>query len=113
MNTVQCHPPLTVGASGSCIVIVKLLVPGGGAVKVRAGEQLPQWHPKPFKIWPGGIVAPSANIGLVTIKSPLASARRAGSIRIASRIKKRGCMAGLFLFTHLRQRRQSWKLSQS
>ena len=47
-KTTQCHHPLPVGASGSYIVIAKLLVPSGAFSQESCGDLFSPSHPKPL-----------------------------------------------------------------
>src|ERR1700722_10674764 len=48
LNTTQCQKPLPVGASGSKLVMAKLLVPLGAPLQLKDGEILPPLQPKPY-----------------------------------------------------------------
>ena len=47
-NITQCHHPLPVGASGSYMVIAKLLVPAGALLYDSCGEMFSPEHPNPL-----------------------------------------------------------------
>src|SRR5437016_13060916 len=74
LNTIQCHHPLPVGASGSYTVTAKLLVPAGGFFQASAGETLPPSQPKPLYSCAAAIVAPGLTSALSRLKALAASA---------------------------------------
>src|SRR5262249_17787659 len=68
LKTTQCHQPLPVGASGSCIATAKLLVPAGAPLQLKAGEVLLPVQPKPLNTCAPAIVAPSLMSGLLSVR---------------------------------------------
>src|ERR1700730_13561550 len=72
LETPQCHQPLPVGASGSCIRSAKLLVPAGGLLQVSAGETLPPLQPKPLNTCRLAIVPPGEISVLASVNGPVA-----------------------------------------
>src|SRR5579875_1502696 len=88
LNTVQCHQPLPVGASGSYIVMAKLLVPCGAPDQDSAGERSPPLQLPPLNTWASGIVPPLAKSGVVTV-NPAAQAGAATTQAASPEIKAR------------------------
>src|ERR1700730_2059500 len=72
LETPQCHQPLPLGASGSCIRSAKLLVPAGGLLQDSAGETLPPLQPKPLNTCRSAIVPPAEISGLAGMNLPAA-----------------------------------------
>jgi hypothetical protein len=62
---IQCHQPLSVGASGSNIVTAKLFVSGGASRHCKAGEIFCPSQPKLLSAWRRGIIPPFSKDELV------------------------------------------------
>src|SRR5580765_8581840 len=67
LYTTQCHQPLPVGASGSCISNAKLWVPAGAPLQASAGETFPPLQPNSLKTWVLASVSPSVKSVLVRV----------------------------------------------
>src|SRR5689334_17936347 len=72
LYTTQCHQPLPVGASGSCTMRAKLLVPAGAPLQASAGEMLLPWQPKLLKTCAAAMVPPGDRSVLVSLKVAMA-----------------------------------------
>src|SRR6516165_9534411 len=70
LNTTQCQKPLPVGASGSKLVMAKLLVPLGAPLQLKDGEILPPLQPKPnsaLSTCSSAMAPPSVTSALFTV----------------------------------------------
>src|SRR5215468_10594551 len=72
LYTTQCHQPLPVGASGSCISKAKLWVPAGAPLQASAGETFPPLQPNSLKTWVLASVSPSVKSVLVRVNFGMA-----------------------------------------
>src|SRR5262249_44404299 len=72
LYTTQCHQPLPVGASGSCISNAKLWVPAGAPLQASAGETFPPLQPNSLKTWVLASVSPSVKSVLVRVNFGMA-----------------------------------------
>src|SRR6516164_6149513 len=78
LNTIQCHQPLPVGASGSCISSAKLWVPAGAPLQASAGDTLPPLQPNSLNTWALASVVPSVKSVLVRVNLAMAPSVAAG-----------------------------------
>src|SRR3974390_2898090 len=72
LYTTQCHQPLPVGASGSCISSAKLFVPAGAPLQARAGDMLTPLQPNSLKTCALASVPPSVKSVLLKVKLAMA-----------------------------------------
>src|SRR5256886_7893829 len=84
LNTIQCHQPLRVGASGSYTVTPKLLVPAGAFFQASDGETLAPSQPKPLYNCAAAIVAPGLTSALSSVNVPAASAASGSETRASA-----------------------------
>src|SRR5215470_11170412 len=87
LYTTQCHQPLPVGASGSCISNAKLWVPAGAPLQASAGERFPPLQPKSLKTWVLASVSPSVKSVLVSVNlgmTPVSWAAGAAASRVVA-----------------------------
>src|SRR6516165_2181335 len=86
LNTIQCHQPLPVGASGSCISSAKLWVPAGAPLQARAGDMLPPLQPNSWNTWALAIVPPAVISVLVRLNLAMAPVSLAAGGAAASKV---------------------------
>src|SRR5215470_8533108 len=93
LYTTQCHQPLPVGASGSCISKAKLWVPAGAPLQASAGDTFPPLQPNSLNTWALGIVPPSVKSVLVRLNLAMAASGAAGDPAASKVIAARAVVA--------------------
>src|SRR5215468_6561533 len=93
LYTTQCHQPLPVGASGSCISNAKLWVPAGAPLQARAGETFAPLQPNSLKTWELASVPPSVKSVLVRVNFGMAPVSWAAGAAASSVVAARASAA--------------------